>query len=224
MIVVGCNRKSILRTLGVADAYANAHAAVGLHPHDAKDLCDEFISDLKQWAAHPKVVAVGETGLDFHYDYSPRDIQREAYRRQIRLALELGKPLVIHDREAHRECLDILTEEGGWVNGGVFHCYSGSAEMAAEIVKKGFHISFSGVVTFSNAEKLRKTAAVVPLDRLLIETDCPFLSPQPYRGKRNEPAYVVETGKTLAQLHGLSPEEMAAITRDNTCRAFGLAQ
>lgn len=131
-------------------------------------------------------------------------------------------PITIHDREAHRESFDILTEEGGWENGGIFHCYSGSAEMAAEIVKKGFHISFSGVVTFKNADKLRRAAAAVPLDRLLIETDCPYLSPLPYRGKRNEPAYVVETGKALAELRGVTVEEMARLTWENACRVYRL--
>ena len=219
-INIGCNRESILRTIALIDRYDNIYGTVGLHPHDADSMTDELLEEMKIWAAHPKMMAIGEIGLDFHYDYSPRDIQRQAFRRQIRLAGELGLPVAIHDREAHRECLDILTEEGGWAHGGIFHCYSGSAETAAEIIRNGFYISFSGVVTFKNAEKLRRAAMAVPLDRLLIETDCPYLSPQPYRGKRNEPAYVVETGKALAELRGLSHEEMAARTWDNACRVY----
>ena len=221
---IGSNRDSVLRTMAIIDAYDNVFGTVGLHPHDADSMTDELIDEFRQWATHPKMLAIGEIGLDFHYDYSPRDAQRDALRRQIRLAGELSMPVAIHDREAHRECFDILTEENGWANGGIYHCYSGSAEMAAEIIKKGFFISFSGVVTFSNAEKLRRTAATIPLERLLIETDCPYLAPQKYRGKRNEPAYVVETGQTLAELHGISNEEMARLTWENACRAYRLPQ
>lgn len=217
---IGCDHDSALRTIRLVEAYEGVYGTVGLHPHDAKSMTDELIEDLRHWAAHPKIVAIGEIGLDFHYEYSPREVQRQAFRRQIRLAKELAMPVAIHDREAHRECLDIVTEEGGWANGGIFHCYSGSAEMAAEIVKNGFYISFSGVVTFPNAEKVRKAAAAVPLDRLLIETDCPYLSPQAYRGKRNEPSYVAETGKALADLRGISYEAMAAITWENACRVY----
>ncbi|MEL7623708.1 MAG: TatD family hydrolase [Clostridiales bacterium] len=219
---IGCSREAALNTLELVEKYDGIYGTVGLHPHDAKDMTDELLAEIKGWAAHPKIVAIGEIGLDFHYDFSPRDVQRQVFRRQIRLAKELGMPITIHDREAHRESFDILTEEGGWANGGIFHCYSGSAEMAAEIVKKGFHISFSGVVTFKNAEKLRRAAAAVPLDRLLIETDCPYLSPLPYRGKRNEPAYVVETGKALAELRGVTVEEMARLTWENACRVYRL--
>jgi TatD DNase family protein len=222
-INIGCDRESALRTIELVDQYEGIYGTVGLHPHDAKDMTDELMEELKTWAAHPKILAIGEMGLDFHYDYSPRDVQREAFRRQIRLARELKMPVTIHDREAHRECLDILTEEKGWENGGIFHCYSGSAEMAAEIIRNGFYISFSGVLTYKNAEKVRKAASAVPLDRLMIETDCPYLTPQTRRGQRNEPAYVVETGRKLAELRGLNPEEMAKITWDNTCRAYRLS-
>jgi len=219
---VGYSRQSISYMLKLVDSYEFIFGTVGLHPHDAKEMTEAYLEDLKARAAHPKILAIGETGLDFHYDNSPRDVQRESFRRQIRLARELSMPLIIHDREAHRECLDILTEEDGWVNGGIFHCYSGSAEMAEEIVRNGFYISFSGVLTYKNATKVRKAAASVPLDRLLIETDCPYLTPQSRRGKRNEPAYVVETGHALAELRGLSPEEMAGITWENANRVYGL--
>jgi len=217
---IGCDPKSVRRTLELIELYDWIYGTVGLHPHDAKSMSDALLNEYRELASHPKILAIGEIGLDFHYEYSTRDEQRLAFRRQIRLAKELAMPVTIHDREAHRECLDILTEEEGWANGGIFHCYSGSAEMAAEIIKNGFYISFSGVLTFSNAAKVRKAAAAVPLDRLLIETDCPYLSPHPYRGKRNEPAYVAETGKALAELRGLSHEEMAAITWENACNAY----
>jgi TatD DNase family protein len=217
---IGCTRKWALDTLRLVEEYEGIYGTVGLHPHDAKSMTDDFMEDMKQWAAHPKIMAIGEIGLDFHYDHSPRDVQRQVFRSMIRLAREMAMPITVHDREAHQECFDILTEEDGWANGGIYHCYSGSAEMAAEIVKKGFYISFSGVVTFKNADKLRRAAAAVPLDRLLIETDCPYLSPHPYRGKRNEPAHVVETGKSLAELRGVSTEEMAALTWANACRAY----
>ena len=222
IINIGCDRKRAIQTIALVEKYDDIYGTVGLHPHDAKDLTGELILELKQWAAHPKILAIGEIGLDFHYDHSPRDVQRRAFRRLIRLAGELGMPVAVHDREAHRECLDILTEEEGWANGGIFHCYSGSAEMAEEIVQKGFYLSFSGVLTYKNAEKLRRAAMAVPLDRLMVETDCPYLSPQTHRGQRNEPAYVAETGKALAELRGLTEEEMAAITWENTCRAYRL--
>ena len=222
MVNIGCDRESALRTIELVESYDGIYGTVGLHPHDAKSMSEELLEEFRRLAAHPKILAIGEIGLDFHYDYSLRDDQRDALRRQIRLAGELGVPLTIHDREAHRECFDILTQEDGWKNGGIYHCYSGSVEMAAEIIKKGFFISFSGVVTFTNAGKLRKAAAAVPLDRLLIETDCPYLSPQAFRGKRNEPSYVVETGKALAQLRGISHEEMARITWENACKAYRL--
>jgi TatD DNase family protein len=208
----------------LVERYDFIYGTVGLHPHDAKSMTDELLEEIRGWAAHPKILAIGEIGLDFHYDYSPREVQREVYRRQIRLALDLAMPVAIHDREAHRECFDILTEEGGWANGGIYHCYSGSAEMAADILKNGFYISFSGTVTFKNADKLRRAAMAVPLDRLLIETDCPYLSPQPYRGKRNEPAHVAATGRALAELRGISHEEFAKLTWENACRAYRIQQ
>ncbi|MDR1193588.1 MAG: TatD family hydrolase [Peptococcaceae bacterium] len=223
MVNIGCDRQAALNTLALVERYENIYGTVGFHPHNAKDLTDDLLAAARAWAAHPKIVAIGEIGLDFHYDFSPRPAQREAYRRQIRLARELGLPITIHDREAHREAFDILTEEGGWEQGGIFHCYSGGAEMAREIVRRGFYISFSGVLTFANAEKTRAAAAAVPLDRLLIETDCPYLAPAPYRGQRNEPAYVVKTGEALAALRGVTPADMARITWENACRVYRIS-
>ena len=219
-INIGCDRRSCISTVNLVKKHEGIYGTIGLHPHNAKTMTEELLGEMKRWAGQAKIVAIGETGLDFHYDFSPRDVQRQVFRQQIRLASELGLPLVIHDREAHQECLDILTEEDGWKNGGVFHCYSGSAEMAKEIVKNGFYISFAGPVTFPNAIKLRQAAAAVPLDKMLIETDCPYLTPQAYRGKRNEPAYVAETGKFLAEMKGISQTEMAEILWNNTCSVF----
>jgi len=220
IVNIGCSRESALNTLELVEKYDWIYGTVGLHPHDAKEMTDELLQELRQWAAHPKIVAVGEIGLDYYYDLSPREVQKEVFRQQIRLALELNLPITIHNRDAHQDVFDILTEENGWSTGGIFHCYSGSAEMAREIVKRGFYISFSGSVTFKNANKLVKAAKAVPLDRLLIETDCPYLAPVPLRGKRNEPAYVVKTAEFLADLHGVSLEEMARITWENGHRVY----
>jgi TatD DNase family protein len=224
LVNIGCSRQAALNTLDLIERYDWIYGTVGLHPHDAKDMNESFIQELRQWALHPKIVAIGEIGLDYYYDLSPREVQREVFRQQIRLAMELKMPITIHDRDAHQDVFDILSEEDAWANGGIFHCYSGSGEMAKEIVKRGFYISFSGSVTFKNANKLAKAACEVPLDRLLIETDCPYLAPVPLRGKRNEPAYVVKTAEALASLRGISLEEMARITWENGNRAYRLEE
>lgn len=222
IVNIGCSRPAALNTLELVERYDFIYGTVGLHPHDAKDFDAQFMEDLRQWAGHPKIVAIGEIGLDYYYDLSPREVQREVFRQQIRLARELDLPITIHDRDAHQDVFDILTEEKGWETRGIFHCYSGSEEMAREIVKRGFYISFSGSVTFKNAAKLKKTAQNIPLDRILIETDCPYLSPVPYRGKRNEPAYVVKTAEAIAELRGLSLDEVAAATWANGSKAYRL--
>ena len=219
---IGCGRQPALNTLELVERYDFIYGTVGLHPHDAKEMTDELLEEFRIWASHPKILAIGEIGLDYYYDLSPRETQRQAFRRQIRLARELGLPITIHDRDAHQETFDLLTEEKAWENGGIFHCYSGSEEMAREIVKRGFYISFSGSVTFKNAEKLRRAAAAVPLDRLLIETDSPYLTPVPFRGRRNEPGQVINTAACLAELRGVSLEELARLTWENGCRAYGL--
>lgn len=224
IVNIGCSRKAAISTLEVIDRYDFIYGAVGLHPHDAKDMDEQFINDLRQWVQHPKVVAIGEIGLDYYYDLSPRDIQKEAFRQQIRLAIELDLPITIHDRDAHQDVFDILTEEKGWSTKGIYHCYSGSEAMAKEITKKGFYISFAGAVTFKNANKLRAVAQSVPLDRILIETDSPYLTPVPLRGKRNEPAYVIETAKVIAELRGLTLEEVAKLTWDNGHRAYRIPE
>jgi TatD DNase family protein len=198
------------------------YTAIGTHPHDARlydDAAEEKTRALIEGGE--RVVAWGEIGLDFHYDNSPRDVQVAVFKRQLHAARDCRLPVIIHTREAEAETIDILTTD--YADGpGVFHCFSGSGELARRAVELGFMISFSGIVTFKKAEELRETARQVPLDQLLIETDCPFLAPVPHRGKRNEPAYVVEVGRCLADLHGLELEELGRITTENFMRFFSL--
>jgi TatD DNase family protein len=197
-------------------------AAVGIHPHHASSGDDTAFADLARLAREPGVVAVGETGLDFHYDFSPPDAQRAAFARTIALARETGLPLVVHVREAQREAADILRTEDAAAVGGVIHCFTGDAGDARRYLDLGFHVSVSGIVTFRNAQAIRDAVAVVPRDRLLIETDAPYLAPVPYRGKRNEPAWVVRVAETVAVVWGLPLAEVAAATTANARRLFGL--
>ncbi|HEV8335681.1 MAG TPA: TatD family hydrolase [Candidatus Polarisedimenticolia bacterium] len=192
----------------------------GLHPHDAKLWEPDSAARLESLARHPRLLAIGEIGLDYHYDHSPRDRQREVFAEQIRLARRLRLPIVIHTREAHDDTLRILDVEKAEEVGGVFHCFSGNAEMARFAVDHGFRISFSGSLTFKNAEELREVARSVPPERLLTETDAPFLSPHPHRGKRNEPARVLEVVTKLAELHAMSPQTMGDLTTRNFEQAF----
>jgi len=199
------------------------YTAIGTHPHDARLYNDAAEDKIKHLINNKHVIAWGEIGLDFHYDNSPRDIQVEVFKRQLRAARECNLPVVIHTREAEAETIEILKSEyEGARRRGVFHCFSGSMDLAQRALEIGFMISFSGIVTFKKAEELREVAKQVPLDRLLIETDCPYLTPIPYRGKRNEPAYVVEVARTLATLHNVELEDMGRITSENFNRFFGL--
>jgi len=212
------------RAVELAESHPDIYAAVGTHPHDAR-LFDERAEE-RVWklaTGSSKVIAWGEIGLDFHYDNSPREVQIDVFQWQLRLARELRLPVIIHTREAETETAEIL--ESHWAESklpGIMHCFSGSAQLALKAIDLGFSISFSGIVTFKKAEELREVAKQVPLERLLIETDCPFLSPIPYRGKRNEPAYVVEVARCLAGLRGLEIEEIAEITTTNFRRMFNL--
>jgi TatD DNase family protein len=209
----------------LADQYPFIYTTVGVHPHEASALDGELYAKLADLSAHPKVIAWGEIGLDYHYDNSPRDAQREAFRKQLRMARERRLPVVIHTREAEADTLAILQQEWEGSNlAGVIHCFTGTRAFADEAIKLGFYISFSGVVTFKRAEDLRATASLLPLERLLIETDSPFLAPVPHRGRRNEPAYVVETARALAGLRGLAPEEIGRITSANFKRLFHLSE
>lgn len=207
----------------LADRYPFIYTTAGVHPHEARLLDDALYARLKEMAVRPKVIAIGEIGLDYHYDHSPREIQREAFRRQIRLAREHNLPIVIHTREAEPDTLDILRDEWpGSKRPGVIHSFTGTGSFARQVVEMGFLISFSGVVTFKNAVDLRETARTLPLDRILIETDSPFLTPEPLRGKRNEPVNVIHTCKKIAEVRGISIEAVAQATSENFKRVFEL--
>jgi TatD DNase family protein len=212
------------RAVELAESNPDIYAAIGTHPHDAR-LFDERAEERiwKLATGSSRVIAWGEIGLDFHYDNSPRDVQIDVFQWQLRLARELILPVIIHTREAEAETAEIL--QSHWADSklpGIMHCFSGSAGLAGKAIELGFSISFSGIVTFKKAEDLRSIAKQVPLDRLLIETDCPYLTPIPFRGKRNEPAYVVEVARCLADLHGLELAEIAKITTNNFGRMFKL--
>ena len=212
------------RAVDLAEKHEDIYAAVGVHPHDARlfdDVAERKLLDLVQQSR--RVIAWGEIGLDYHYDNSPREVQREVFRRQLRLARSVQLPVVIHSREADDETISILGDElAGYDQSGVMHCFGGSLTMARAAIELGFFISFAGNVTFKKAEALRDVARQLPLDRLLIETDCPYLTPVPFRGKRNEPARVIETARCLAELHGKELEEIGTITSQNFVKLFGV--
>lgn len=212
------------RAVDLAEAHADIYTAIGIHPHDARlfDIqTEQLILRLMTQSSH--VIAWGEIGLDFHYDNSPRDVQIKVFQRQLQLAGEAKLPVIIHTREAEAETIEILKSHAAGGNPpGIMHCFSGSSWLSEQAIDLGFYISLSGIVTFKKAEELRATAKQVPLDRLLIETDCPFLAPVPYRGKRNEPAFVVEVARCLADLHEKTIEEMGQITSENFASLFNL--
>jgi TatD DNase family protein len=215
---------SLERAVAVAERYEGVYAAAGVHPHDAR-LYDEEAERrlLSVLRGSGRIVALGEIGLDYHYDNSPREVQREVFARQLRLAKAEGLPVIIHSREADDETVEILRAEmAGAPRGGIMHCFGGGARMAEAVLELGFMISFAGNVTFKKAENLREVARAVPLERLLVETDCPYLAPVPFRGRRNEPAHVVETVRFLAELRGLGHEEFGRVTSENFARFFGL--
>ncbi len=220
IVNIGYDIPSSRRSVSLANNYDFIYAAVGIHPHDAAEAGEESLAELRHLAKNPKVVAIGEMGLDYYRNLSPREIQQEIFRRQIRLAIDLRKPVVIHDRDAHGDVMRILKEENAALAGGIMHCFSGSLEMARECLKMGFYISVAGPVTFDNARRLREISVEIPLDRLLIETDAPYLTPEPHRGKRNESAYVVHVAERIAQLRGIPLEEVAEATTANAKRLF----
>jgi TatD DNase family protein len=223
-IVIGANGDFVHneKAVALAQAHDDVFAVVGVHPHDAKTITDDTYLQLRELAQHSKVVGLGETGLDFYYDNSPREEQRTHFHKFIRLARELDLPLSMHVRDAYAEATEILRVEGEGEIRGVMHCFTGTAEEAQALLELGLYLSFSGIITFKSAAGLRAAAREVPLDRLLIETDCPLLAPVPYRGKRNEPAYVVQVAQTLAEVKNISVEEIAAVTRRNTEALFAL--
>ena len=217
----GADMFSSARAVELAARHAMVYASVGIHPHDAKEAREADYQQLADWCGQAKVVAVGEIGLDYHYDFSPRDLQRQVFVRQLDLARQMGKPVIIHNREAHADSLAIVKAEGKGLS-GVFHCFSGSVEMARELLKLGWYLSVAGPVTFANAHKLHEVVQAVPLERLLVETDSPYLTPAPFRGRRNEPAYVRYVAEKVAAIRGLDAAELAAATTANAKRFFGI--
>ena len=215
----GCSYESSLNAVALAEGYDYIYAAVGSHPDVADEVDEALIEKYRNLCSqHPRVKAIGEIGLDYHYEDIPRDIQKRAFRLQMELARELQLPVIVHEREAHEDGLKIV-DEFPTVK-GVFHCYSGSLEMAKELIKRGWYIGFTGVLTFKNARKAIEVAANIPLDRIVIETDCPYMAPVPFRGKRNDPGLVCYMANKLAELRGISPEEAARITLKNSKRLY----
>lgn len=229
IVSVGCwnSKHGFTRLLEILRKYEFLYAALGVHPHEAKEAVDDTPFELiKKLALEYKgrIIAIGETGLDYHYDHSPKERQKEVFAKEIRLARELNLPLIIHSREADKDTIEILKAEGAHEIGGVFHCFSGDMKTAEEAVKLGFFLSFTGVITFSNAEGLRNIIKAVPVENMLIETDCPYLAPIPHRGKRNEPSYVVNTASKIAEIKNLSVDDVARITTRNAEGLFGMAK
>ncbi|RBP87281.1 TatD DNase family protein [Cytobacillus firmus] len=222
IVVVGFDRPTIEKAMELTEKYDFIYASVGWHPVDAIDMTEDDLQWIEELSSHPKVVALGEMGLDYYWDKSPKDIQQEVFRKQIRLAKKVKLPIVIHNRDATADIVEILKEEGAGEVGGIMHCFSGSAEIAKECVDMNFFISLGGPVTFKNAKKPKEVADVIPLEKLLIETDCPYLTPHPFRGKRNEPSYVKLVAEQIAEIKGLSVEEVAQATTENAKKLFGI--
>ena len=217
---VGCDLPSSERSVALAERYPFVYAAVGSHPDDADHVDGRLLDRYRALAAHPKVRAIGEIGLDYHYEDIPRARQIIAFEEHLELAETLKKPVIVHEREAHGDATDIVRRHPDVR--GVFHCFSGSKELALWLVERGWYIGFTGVLTFKNARKAVETAQVLPLDRILIETDCPYMAPEPYRGRRNDSRYVPLVAEKLAELRGLTPEEAGSITTENARRLFGI--
>jgi TatD DNase family protein len=222
MVVVGFDRPTINRAIELAEKYPFLYASIGWHPVDAIDMTNDDLNWIEELAAHPKVVAIGEMGLDYYWDKSPKEVQKEVFRKQIRLAKKVSLPIVIHNREATQDIIEILKEENAAEVGGIMHCFSGSIEVARECLDMNFYISLGGPVTFKNAKKPKEVAKELPLDRLLIETDCPYLAPHPYRGKRNEPSFVSLVAKEIAELKEITYEEVVQKTYDNARQIFNI--
>lgn len=222
-VTIGCDLETSRAAVTLAQQNRLISATVGVHPHEVKLIQPGWYDELRLLAQGKCVVAYGEIGLDYHYDHSPRDVQRTRFREQVQLARELRLPIVIHTREAQEDTIAILKEEKAGELGGVFHCFSGDAWLAKDALDLGFYLSFSGVITFQNAVMLRDIVKTVPVDRILIETDSPYLTPAPHRGKRNEPAYVRFVAEKIAELHGMSIEQVEEATTRNARRLFRIA-
>jgi TatD DNase family protein len=215
----GCSLESSRECVAMAQQYPYVYAAVGSHPDAADEVCDAVLEEYRKLCKlTDKVKAIGEIGLDYHYEDIPRELQKKAFIAQLELAREIGLPVIVHEREAHQDGMDIIRQFPDVT--GVFHCYSGSAEMAKQLVDMGWYIGFTGVLTFKNARKAIEAAQAIPLDRIVIETDCPYMSPEPYRGKRNDPSRVLYVADKLAEIRGITPEEARAITLENGKRLY----
>lgn len=226
-VTIGCDLATSRSAVALADQHSFVYASIGVHPHEAKHIQDTWYEEFRRLAKNRKVVAYGEIGLDYHYNHSSPNEQRERFREQIQLARELRLPVIIHTREAQEDTIAILKEENASEVGGVFHCFSGDAWLAKDALDLGFYLSFSGILTFQNATMLRDIARTVPLERLLIETDCPYLTPVPHRGKRNEPAFVALVAQQLAALRAgepdMSVDMIGRVTTSNARRLFKIA-
>lgn len=220
IINIASDIKSLEATLQLSEKYPFIYGTAGIHPSCSSDIPADYLDILKKYAAKEKIQAIGEIGLDFHYDFSPKDTQRKVFHEQLELANELDMPVVIHDRDAHQEVLETLKK---YKPKGVFHCYSGSAEFAKEVLKLGMYISFTGVITFKNAKKAVEAAKIIPMDKILIETDCPYMAPEPVRGSTNHSGNLIYIAQKLADIKGISKEELIDQTYLNTCRLFSIA-
>lgn len=222
-ITVGTDPQENQKAIEFAERFENMYAAVGIHPHDAKSVTADKLAELKQLARHEKVVAIGETGLDYHYNFSLHEDQRKVFAEHLKIAAELNLPVIIHCRKAFDETMEILNDCRRRVEKVIFHCFSGSAEQAKIVLDKGFYVSFTGVVTFKNAEKTRRAAAVVPVERLMLETDCPYMSPEPVRKQKpNEPALLIHVARFLAELKQMDLEDFTRAVTATSRRFFGL--
>ena len=214
----GCSLESSREIVAMAERWPWLYGSVGSHPDSANEVNEDVIEAYRKLCRHEKVKAIGEIGLDYYYEDIPREIQKQAFRMQMALAKEVDLPVIVHEREAHDDGMRIVKEFPGVT--GVFHCYSGSAEMARQLVNMGWYIGFTGVLTFKNARKAVETAASIPLDRIVLETDCPFMAPEPYRGKRNDPGYLIKMAEKLAQIREISVEEAIFATTENAKRLY----
>jgi TatD DNase family protein len=211
---------SSIESISLSQEFEYVYSAVGVHPHNVGDINDNTVVTLADFASNKKVVAIGEIGLDYYYDTAPREIQKYWFAKQINLARNLKLPVIVHDRDAHEDCMNIIKSEKANEVGGVFHCYTGSIEMARELLKNNFYISIGGAVTFKNAKTIVGVAAYIPNDRFLIETDCPYMTPEPHRGKRNDSSYIRLVAEKIAEIKGLTFEELAFLTTNNAKKLF----
>lgn len=222
MVCPGTDVKTSKLSIDLAERYESIYAAVGIHPHDTADFKGKEIDELREMASHKKVVAIGEIGLDYYYDFSPKNQQIKAFRAQLDLAVELGLPVVIHNREANEDTMNILREYKSKNVKGQLHCYAGTIEDAEELIEMGFLISFTGNITFKKLEELREILKTIPLENLMLETDAPFMTPVPFRGKRNEPSYIPYIAEKVAEIHNTTVEEVENLTTFNAINLFGI--